>query len=97
MLPLCMKYVKISGFDGLPEHAEICTLCQIIQKPSKELSKLNEKEIKDWLFFSITAYRLDFTLWQPEKYQEDVQKYLHDASGIDILGKHYNDIHVEND
>ena len=83
-------------FYGLPEHAKFAHYARY-SKTIEELSKLNEKEIKDWLFFSITAYRLDFTLWQPEKYQEDVQKYLHDASGINILGKHYNDVHVEND
>ena len=83
-------------FYGLPEHAKFAHYARY-SKTIEELSKLNEKEIKDWLFFSITAYRLDFTLWQPEKYQDDVQKYLHDASGIDILGKHYNDVHVEND
>lgn len=83
-------------FYAIPEHAKFAHDTRY-SKTIEELSKLNVKEIKDWMFFSITAYRLDFTLWQPDKYQEDVQQYLHDASGIDILGKHYSDVHVEDD
>lgn len=83
-------------FYAIPERAKFAHDTRY-SKTIEELSKLNVKEIKDWMFFSITAYRLDFTLWQPDKYQEDVQQYLHDASGIDILGKHYSDVHVEDD
>ena len=83
-------------FYAIPEDAKFAHYTRY-SKTIEELSTLNVKEIKDWMFFSITAYHLDFTLWHPEKYQEDVQQYLHDASGIDILGKHYSDVHVEND